>query len=41
MYNDIYAVILAGGSGTRFGGNVKNNSLSFMEKRFGNIFTIL
>lgn len=32
MYNDIYAVILAGGSGTRFGGNVKKQFLEFHGK---------
>lgn len=32
MYNDIFAIILAGGSGTRFGGNVKKQFLEFHGK---------
>jgi 2-C-methyl-D-erythritol 4-phosphate cytidylyltransferase len=32
MYNDVYAVILAGGSGTRFGGNTKKQFLIFHGK---------
>lgn len=32
MYNDVYAVILAGGSGTRFGGDTKKQFLVFHGK---------
>lgn len=32
MYNSVYAVILAGGSGTRFGGKVKKQFLEFHGK---------
>lgn len=32
MYEDVYAIILAGGSGTRFGGEVKKQFLEFHGK---------
>lgn len=32
MYKDVFAIILAGGSGTRFGGNVKKQFLEFHGK---------
>lgn len=32
MYNDVFAIILAGGSGTRFGGSVKKQFLEFHGK---------
>ena len=32
MYNDVFAVILAGGSGTRFGGETKKQFLMFHGK---------
>ena len=32
MYNDVFAVILAGGSGTRFGGTIKKQFLEFHGK---------
>lgn len=32
MYNDVFAVILAGGSGTRFGGETKKQFLMFHDK---------
>lgn len=32
MYNDVFAIILAGGSGTRFGGNTRKQFLMFHGK---------
>lgn len=32
MYNDVYAVILAGGNGTRFGGEIRKQFLEFHGK---------
>lgn len=32
MYNDVFAIILAGGSGTRFGGSVRKQFLEFHGK---------